>query len=640
MRPIARKRKYAIGSRCNLNGGGDERSHFRINTLAFFILAAIAAIVGRLYVLQVMDFASYRALAEGQHTLFRELAPKRGEIYLRDKSGLYPAAVNKEVKMAYAVPKEIENVREAAGRVSEILQLDKNELENKLDQPEDMYEVLKRRLTEEEAEKIGNSKLKGIHLADEFYRYYPSGELAANVLGFVGWKDNSLGGRYGIEAYFNEELQGKAGGLSQNRDAAGGWISTRTRKIEPAQNGSALILTLDHIVQYETEKILKSAVEKHQADGGSIIVMEPETGKILAMASSPSFDPNQYSQVEDIDAFRNPSASDAYESGSVFKAVTIASGLDSNRISPDTTYVDKGIVQEAGYSIENSDLKSYGLQTMTQVLEKSLNTGVIHVEKLLGNKNFADYVRRFGFGEKTGVDLLGESAGNINNLKNLKSDIQFFTASFGQGISVTPIQLLSAYSVIANGGVLMKPQIIDRIVHPDGAEEKIAPQEVRRVISQKAAQETAQMLRSVVVDGHGKRADVPGYLVAGKTGTAQVASSDKRGYEESETIGSFAGFAPLDNPQFAILVKIDHPKDVQWAESSAAPTFGELMKFLLEYYNVEPTEEFKKADLDKFDATHNLKEFFLKKTEEQLEQAEKDKIEEEKNNQDDKKRKT
>ena len=202
---------------------------------------------------------------------------------------------------------------------------------------------------------------------------------------------------------------------------------------------------------------------------------------------------------------------------------------------------------------------------------------------------------------------------NINNITGPNINVQFYTASFGQGIAITPIQLISAYGAIANGGVLMEPQIVEKIIHADGSEEKTGPQEVRRVISVEAASQMVQMLRKVVTEGHGKKADVPGYLVAGKTGTAQVASNETRGYIEGKATGSFAGFAPADNPKFVILVKIDNPRDVQWAESSAAPTFGELMKFLLEYYNIEPTVEYNKADLNAFDATHNLRDYFINK---------------------------
>lgn len=581
----------------------------------------------RLYSLQVSAYSSFRALAEGQHTIFKELIPQRGEIFLRDKNGVYPAAVNQDTKLAYAVPKEIEDPFAAAREAASILGFPEAELRGKLEKPDDAYELLKHKLNEEEISRINDLKIKGIRLADESYRYYPSGELAANILGFVGWKGEDFGGRYGVEAFFDRELKGEEGKIIQNRDASGRWITTGIRELTRAKDGNSLVLTIDHIIQYETEKLLKSAVEKTDADGGSVVVMEPETGKILAMANFPTFNPNEYSKVEDISVYKNPIVSDAYESGSVFKTFTIAAGIDSSKITPDSTYIDTGIVQEAGYSIRNSDLKAHGVQTMTQVLEESLNTGVIYVEKLLVNKNFSDYVSRFGFGEKTGIELPGEASGNIRNLKNIKSDIQFFTASFGQGITVTPIQLASAYSAIANGGMLMKPQIIDKIITGDGIEKEVSPQEKRRVISERAALFTSEILESVVLNGHGKRAGVPGYRVGGKTGTAQVASSEKKGYEEGKNIGSFAGFAPIDSPKFTIVVKMENPKAVEWAESSAAPLFGELMKFLLEYYNVEPTKDFTQKELDEFDRYHNLKSLYAKKLEE--EKANKEKQDEE-----------
>ncbi|HLN18682.1 MAG TPA: penicillin-binding protein 2, partial [Patescibacteria group bacterium] len=337
----------------------------------------------------------------------------------------------------------------------------------------------------------------------------------------------------------------------------------------------------------------------------------------LALASYPNFNPNDYASVENMDSFRNLAVSDAYEPGSVFKTFTLASAVDAGKISPDTTYVDTGAVSEAGFTIKNSDLKSNGLQTMTQVLEKSLNTGVIFAEKLLGNKNFSDYIERFGFGDPTEVDMFGEAQGNINNLKNQKSDIQYFTAAFGQGITVTPIQLVSAYNAIASGGILYKPEIVDKIIHPDGSEENVKPQEIRRAISTQTAYTMGNMLESVVVNGHGKRAGVPGYRVGGKTGTAQVASTTSKGYEEGKSIGSFAGFAPVDNPKYTVLIRMDDPKSVEWAESSAAPAFGELMKFLLDYGGVEPSQSYTQKDVDVWNATHTLKQDFIKKEEEE-----------------------
>jgi cell division protein FtsI/penicillin-binding protein 2 len=602
-----RNKKYRVGAQCPLEGK-IERS--RMYALLFVIFVAVTIIIVRAYFLQVGSYAYYHALAENQHAFFRKLTPRRGEIFLKDRDAFYPAAVNKETAMAYAVPKEIEDASFASEKLATLLDLNQEELQGKLSKKDDMYEVLKHRLSEYEVAEVKKNKIKGVYLASADFRYYPSGELASHILGFVGWKDNEFGGRYGSELFFETELKGVTGKLSQNKDASGRWITTRDRDVVYAKNGDSLVLTIDHIVQYKTEKILAAAIERYQAQRGTIIVLESATGKIISMANYPTFDPNEYAKVENMEAFRNLAVSDPYECGSVFKSFTMAAAIDAGKISPDTTYVDTGAVLEAGYTIKNSDLKSNGKQTMTQVLEKSLNTGVIFAERQMGNQVFNEYIKKFGFGEMTGADIFAEVPGNISNLSNYKKNIEFLTASYGQGITVTPLQLVSAYNAIANNGILLRPQIVDKIIHDDGSISEVSLGEVRRVISQQASYDVAQMLRSVVVNGHGKRAGVPGYAVGGKTGTAQVVFDGK--YTEGKSIGSFAGFAPIDNPKFTMLVRLDDPKTVEWAESSAAPTFGELMKFLLEYYHVEPTEEYTQKELDEFNKTHTLGSSLIK----------------------------
>ena len=562
----------------------------RIYFLAVAVFFMGVIIIARLYILQIRDHARFRIMADDQHGAFSELSAKRGEIYLKNRDEKYPLAVNKEYMMVFLEPKMVAEKDRVVSELSYILGIERIEIEKKLSNSEDMFEIVKKKISQEEADKITELKLKGVKLLGENYRYYPGKELASQIVGFVGSNGEQEIGRYGLESFWEEELQGKNGSIFQERDSAGRWISITDRKKVPAQDGADLVLTIDQAVQYEIEKILKLTMEKYKADGGSILVQEPSTGKLLAMASYPNFNPNEFGKVENMSVFTNPAITNAYESGSVFKTVTLASGIDAGVISPNTTYVDNGVISEAGYNIKNSDGKSNGTQTMTQVLEKSLNTGVIFTEKLMGNKKFAEYVRNFGFGEKTGITLPNEAAGDVRNLNNLKSDIQFFTASFGQGITTTPLQILNAYSVIANGGNLMRPQVVEKKIYSDGREESVEPKIIRRVIKEETAKQMKEMLESVVVNGHGKRAAVSGYRVGGKTGTAQVAKQGGGGYEESITIGSFTGIAPLDNPRFAVIVKIDNPKDVQWAESSAAPTCGQVLKFLLNYYNVEPTE--------------------------------------------------
>lgn len=571
---------------------GDKFSHWRLYLLIFFIFFLVSSVILKLYFVQVVAFDKYKALAEAQHNSFFELQPKRGEIYLRDGADLYPLAINKELQMAYAVPREIGDKEKTAAGISSILGIEKNALLDKFSDADDVFEILKHRVSELETEKIKELNYPGIKFSPEVIRYYPGGEIASQTVGFVGSDGENFVGRYGVESFWENSLKGKVGSVTQKKDAGGRWISVTDRQVSPAENGANLVLTVNYPVQYEVEKILKNAVEKYKADSGTAIVMEPKTGKILALTNIPGFNPNEYSKAEDISTYINSAVSNSYECGSVFKTITMAIATDDGKINPDTTFVDPGEINEGGFSIANAQEKKYGKMTMTEVLEESINTGAIFAEKQVGNRKFGEYVERFGFGSKTGIEVAGESSGNIKNLKNVNRNIEFYTASFGQGISVTPIQLINAYSAIANGGRLMKPQIVDRILYPDGKTEEVQPMEIRRVISEETSKKIGKMLRSVVINGHGKRANVPGYLVGGKTGTAQVAKTGERGYEEGLTAGSFVGYAPIDDPQFAVLVKVYNPKEVQWAESTAAPAFGEIMKFLLEYYKVKPTEEY------------------------------------------------
>ena len=564
--------------------------HWRIHFLAFCVFGSACVILVRMYSLQVTASQKYDDIALNQHLLSEEISPDRGEIFLKDSANPYPLAVNRQLALAYISPKEIQEGDKVVSELSRILQVDQQFIKDKLARTTSAFEIVKRKLSDEEVLQVKNLHAKGVYLVPETYRYYPGGELASQVVGFMGFDKDKVVGRYGMEAYFEEELRGSSGSVVQEKDAGGRWIPIADRSITPAENGDSFVLTMSREVQYEVEKRLKDAVEEFHADSGTVVVMQPQTGRIVSMASYPQFNPNEYSKVEDIQLFMNPAVSEPYEAGSVIKAITEAIGIEDGKISPDTTYVDTGTITEGGYTIHNSEEKVYGLQTMTQALEESINTGMIYIERLVGNKKFADYFKRFGFGEKTGIELPAELGGNLRNLQDMKNNVQFYTASFGQGVTVTPLQLVSAYSVLANGGRLMKPQIVEKIIHSDGSEEEVAPQEVRRVVSESTAKQMGTMLRNVVVNGHGKKADVPGYLVGGKTGTAQIAKTDGRGYEEGKNIGSFVGYAPINDPKFVIAVKIVNPKGVQWAESSAAPTFQKVMKFLLEYEKIQPTE--------------------------------------------------
>lgn len=563
----------------------------RVRVLAFVVFLAGLALISRLYFIQVFSHGKWVALAENQHSTSQTLSADRGEIFMHDGENLYPLAVNREYSLLYVVPKDVVEKDTVAIELSQILNMDVGTIRDKLNLPNDPFEIIKHRLSDEEILRIKELSFKGVALLPEKFRYYPAGELASQVVGFASLGDKGGAGGYGIEASQDNRLRGIGGELSQEKDAGGRWIPLTDRDIVSAKNGDGVVLSLDRVIQYETEKILKDATEQFKADRATAIVMDPKTGSILSMASFPQFDPNTYAEVEDYSLFLNPAVSMTYEPGSIMKPITMAIGIEEGKVSPTTEYVDTGVVNIGGYAIRNSEGKVYGRSSMTSVLDNSINTGVIFVEKLVGNKIFGDYVKRFGFGERTGVSLPAELPGNIRNLANARSDIQYFTTAFGQGIAVTPLQILNAYAVLANGGWLMRPHIINQIIHADGSKEDVAPEQIRRVLSEETSRTMGTMLRDVVVNGHGKRADVPGYLVAGKTGTAQVAKSDGAGYEDGLSIGSFAGYAPINDPRFVLLVKLDNPKNVEWAESSAAPTFGKIMKFLLEYAKIKPTEE-------------------------------------------------
>ncbi len=568
-------------------------SVLRERLLVSVILFVGAVLIVRLFFVQVLSHERWVAVAEDQHNAFQPLSAERGGIFMHDTDHLYPLAINREFPTLFVSPKDVEEKDRVALELSGITGVDAQEIREKLGKPDDPFEIVKKHLSDDEADRVRGLGLRGVGLRPEPYRYYPAGELASQVVGFATVGQGEGAGGYGIEASQESVLRGQTGQVTQEKDAAGRWIPLSDRLVEPAKNGDDIVLTLDRVVQYEAEKILRESIEKYAADRATAIVMEPKTGSILAMASVPEFDPNKYSEVEDYALFMNPAVSVSYEPGSIMKPLTMAIGIEEGKVSPTTEYVDTGVIHEAGYDIHNAEGKSYGRSNMYKVLDQSINTGVIFVERLVGNARFSEYVKRFGFGERTGADLPAELPGNIRNLTNLKSDIQFFTASFGQGIATTPMQMVNAYAALANGGTLMRPRIIDRIVHADGSEEEMRPEAVRRVVSEETAAAMGTMLRSVVVNGHGKRADVPGYLVGGKTGTAQVAKGNAKGYEDGVSIGSFVGYAPINDPKFVILVKLDNPKNVEWAESSAAPTFGEIMKFLLEYAKIKPTEEIK-----------------------------------------------
>ncbi len=436
-------------------------------------------------------------------------------------------------------------------------------------------------------------EIRGFHLEWEVFRYYPEKTMLSNVLGFSNMENV---GNYGLEGYFNSYLQGQDGFLLGDKGSyRGEKIIIDKREYQAPVNGNNLVLTIDYGVQTSVCQKLEEAQKKHQFSSGSIIVMNPKNGQIVAMCLWPGFDPNNYQEVEESSLFDNTAISHQYEPGSVFKTITMAIAIDQGKITPKTLYTDYGQINIKGWPkpISNSDFSTkggHGLVDMNYVLENSLNTGAIFAANQVGPQMFSDYLKKFGFNDRTGIELSGEVSGNIKNLlvNNVK-DIDFTTASFGQGIAVTPLQMISAYSAIANKGVLMKPYIVDEITDDQGnVIKKTEPQIVRRVISEETAETVSAMLVNVVENGHAKRSQIEGYYIGGKTGTAQI-PSPRGGYLSGQYVHNFLGYGPIEDPEFVLLVKFDNPNTSVFAEGTVVSVFGEITDFLLKYYQIPKT---------------------------------------------------
>ncbi|HTX86600.1 MAG TPA: penicillin-binding protein 2 [Candidatus Nanoarchaeia archaeon] len=426
----------------------------------------------------------------------------------------------------------------------------------------------------------------GIYHSPQSFRYYPENDVASQLLGFVRSDNDIMTGNYGLEGFFDKELSGTAGYLKSDISAGSNVNILNGQQYVKPKNGSDLILTINRSIEFYACEQLKEAARLHKSDSASLVAVDPKTGAIIAMCSWPDFDPNNYQNETDLAVFNDPVVFQQYEPGSVFKAVTMAAALNEGKVTPDTTYEDKGFVMEKGWKqpIKNAEAGAHGVVTMTYVLEESLNTGAIFAMQQIGAPTFAKYVQAFGFGVRSGVELESESSGNINNLLVKRiNDLDADTASFGQGISVTPLQMLMAYAAIANGGTLMKPFVVKDIVDDSGNHSETKPEIVRQVISDKAANLLVGMLISDVESGNSQKTKIPGYYVAGKTGTAQI--PEKGGYSEA-TIHTFIGFAPADNPKFVMLVKFDNPKDFPYADYTATPLFKTVADFMLQYYQV------------------------------------------------------
>jgi len=561
----------------------------RLTIMTFLFAAVGGVVVLRLALLQTL--VTTRSLGDqaDQRQRLQALLPRRGEIAIVDDHAKRetPIAFGQTISTVFAVPNEIEQKQEVAKELSAMLHLDEKEIAQKLERTESQFVPFAKRLPPETVDAIKAHKWKGIYFQDAPGRVYPDGALLSQVSGFVRTQDNGeMTGQYGIEEFFNKELTGHSGWEHLLRDGTGRLIPLPGSNSEKAQNGLTIVLTIDRTVQFQVCSALERKVAAFQASGGSAVVMNPRTGEIRALCNVPSFDPNKYADVKNIRDFSNAAIIEAYEPGSVMKIFTMAAGIEYGEVTPETTFVDTGSLTFGPFTIRNAADKVYGLQTMVGVLKDSINTGAVFVAQKVGSERFRSFLERLEFGAPTGVELPNEQGGSLRSLRQ-PGAIYTATASFGQGISVTLIQLARALSAVANGGTLISPTIIKEFRTPSGLVLTPPIQKRSTVMSRTTSTLISGMMAQVVEEGHSKGAAVPGYYIAGKTGTAQVAIPGQRGYSGKYN-HTFMGFGPVENPQFLIVVRIVNPKAL-YAESTAVPVAGEIEKFLISYDRIPPT---------------------------------------------------
>jgi cell division protein FtsI/penicillin-binding protein 2 len=563
----------------------------RLMWIRFLVALILPLFAYRLFIISVLGHQSYTKQAKNQYYISKEVPSERGEILAQDRRGdYYPLATNSIKFQIWVVPKNVKDKTETARLLAQELGLEEKEIFDQINNDKLYIPPLKRGLEWEQMNRIKELELKGVLIMPESIRFYPEAEMASHILGFVNYESQGV---YGIEGYYNDQLTGYKGRIEAEKDNKGRIINVESQV--RAQDGDSLILTIDYNIQFFAEQKIREAVDKYDAESGQLMVMDPKTGGILAMAAVPSYDPNRFNEEakkdkeEGKDRFINPMVSYIYEPGSVIKPIVIAGGLEAGKIEPDTEagpFSNMVVVQ--GYEIHTAQDKAFGRQTITQILQNSDNVAMVWVAEQLGNEVMYDNFEKFGFGKTLGIDMSGETTGKLLRLESWR-DIHRATMAFGQGISLTPLQIVTAYSAIANDGQLMLPHLVDKIVRPDGRENVIENKVIGQPIKKETARVVKRMLQSVVEDGYGKKAKIEGYTLAGKTGTAQIAKPGG-GYEEKGAIHSFVGFGPVEDPQFVILVKLDKPSAVEFAASSAAPTFRKMAEFLFSYLEIEKEE--------------------------------------------------
>lgn len=568
-----------------------ERVQTRVRFIGRVVILLSLILASRLYFLQVTQAEYYAQKAESQYVHTSRELYTRGSIYFSTKDGekVSAATIYSGYLMAFN-PSLINDPKITCASLEKFLTIGKEKCEERAGLENRTYVEIEPNLSDEAQKEIFALKLSGVSLYKNQWRYYPGGDLEAKLVGFVGYsggEEDELRGRYGLEKQFDEVLFSNRKIRTVNIFAEifsnlGNIIYQKGDKVT-----GSVVTTIEPAVAAMFSNILLETNDKYQSTLTGGIIMDPKTGEIYAMDAVPSFDLNNRSGVE-VEQFKNHLVEDVYEFGSIVKAITMASGLDSKAVSRSTTYYDAGSITLNSFTIKNYDGRGRGTVPMQEVLNQSLNTGVSFIADQMGKEKFRKYFLDFGFGNKTGIDLPNESNNLVKNLYS-KRDVEYATASFGQGIALTPVSMVRALAVLGNGGYLVTPHVVKRIEYEDGRVEELNYPKGKQVISEGTSEEISRMLTTVVDDAlaHGKYS-MPQYTIGAKTGTAQIANPEGGGYYGDRYLHSFFGYFPAYDPKFIIFMYTVEPKGVQYASETLTEPFFNMTNFLLNYYTVPP----------------------------------------------------
>lgn len=560
---------------------------YRIRFISIGIFIFALLLIGRLYILQIVKNENYTNKADRQYSSSANKIFSRGNIYFqnRDKT-LVSAATLKSGFIIAINPEILVNPEDVHSKLNNIIPVDRDVFIAKASKKNDPYEEIATHVDEELGKKISDLNIKGLQAYKERWRFYPGGATASHLLGILGYKGDEYAGRYGLERQYESLLERKDGAYVNF--FAEMFSDIKAAASPNAENEGDVVTTIEPTVQTYFQSVLASTTEKWSSEMTGGIIMDPMTGEIFAMETYPTFDPNRPEEQKSAKIFSNPLVENVYEMGSIIKPLTIAAGINEGVITSKSTYYDAGFVMISGKKVSNFDGKERGVVNMQDVLSQSLNVGAAYVEKLLGNKRFANYMFAYGLDEKTGIELPNEAKDLVSNLRT-GVDIDFASASFGQGIALTPVATIRAISTIANGGYLINPHIVKKINYKIGVSEETPISLGKQVLKTETAEEVARMMTYSVdkVLSNGSLS-LPNYSVAAKTGTAQIAKAGGGGYSEDRFIHTFVGFFPSYKPRFIVFLYTVNPKGASFGSETLTHPYIDIVKFLINYYEIPP----------------------------------------------------